>query len=113
VQRQLSASSVVIQHLEVGAGGDYIALTSNAHFHGAEIQGLFPEMTIDTEELRVFAATTGGVIQRYRSWCDGILLIGPGEFSGWECSAATGQSAAATDLLEHHIGSMTFLFGKK
>jgi hypothetical protein len=113
VQRQLSASSVTIQHLEVGAGGDYIALTTSAHFHGAEIQGLFPEMTIDTEELRVFAATTGGVIQRYRSWCDGILLIGPGEFSGWECSAATGQSAAATDLLEHHIGSMTFLFGKK
>ncbi|HEX8110654.1 MAG TPA: hypothetical protein VF516_23140, partial [Kofleriaceae bacterium] len=113
VQRQLSASSVVIPHLEVGAGGDYIALTTSAHFHGAEIPQLFPDMTIDAEELRVFAAATGGVIQRYRSWCDGVLIIGFNEISGWECSAATGQSAAASDALEHHIGSMTFLFGKK
>ena len=113
VQRQLSASSVVIPHLEVGAGGDYIALTTSAHFHGAEIPQLFPDMTIDAEELRVFAAATGGVIQRYRSWCDGVLIIGFNEISGWECSAATGQSAAASDALEHHLGSMTFLFGKK
>ncbi|HMG57799.1 MAG TPA: hypothetical protein VK601_30065, partial [Kofleriaceae bacterium] len=104
VQRQLSASSVVIQHLEVGAGGDYIALTTNAHFHGAAIPGLFPEMTIDTEELRVFAAASGGVIQRYRSWCDGVLINDGSELSGWECSAATGQSAAFDDIYEHHVG---------
>ncbi len=113
VQRQLSASSVVIPHLEVGAGGDYIALTTSAHFHGAEIPELFPDMTIDAEELRVFAAATGGVIQRYRSWCDGVVIVGFGEINGWECSAATGQSAAAMSSLAHHIGSMTFLFGKK
>ena len=114
VQRKLSASSVVIPHLEVGAGGDYIALTTSAHFHGDEIVDLFPEMTIDTEELRVFAAATGGVIARYRSWCDGIIIRRRVlELSGWECSAAAGQSAAFDDTLEHHIGSMTFLFGKK
>lgn len=114
VQRKLSASSVVISHLEVGAGGDYIALTTSAHFHGAEIPAAgFPDMTIDTEELRVFGVTTGGSVQRYRSWCDGVLLIGAGDFTGWECSAAAGQSAAASEPLEHHISSMTFLFGKK
>jgi hypothetical protein len=113
VQRLLSASSVAFGHLEVGAGGDYVALTTNAHFHGAEIPLLFPEMTIDTEELRVFAAASGGIIQRYRSWCDGVVIVGVGEISGWECTAATGQSAPAADMYEHHIGSMTFLFGKK
>lgn len=113
VQRQLSASSVVIPHLEVGAGGDYIALTTSAHFHGAELAPVFPDMTIDAEELRVFAAATGGVIQRYRSWCDGVVLFTSGEISTWECSAATGQSAAAMRSLEHHLGSMTFQFGKK
>jgi len=113
VQRLLSASSVVFNHLEVGAGGDYVALTTSAHFHAPQIRNLFPDMTIDTEELRVFAAATGGILQRYRSWCDGILRNDGTEFSGWECTAATGQSAPATDALEHHIGSMTFLFGKK
>jgi hypothetical protein len=113
VQRDLSASSVVFDHLEVGAGGDYVVLTTSAHFHGAEIVGLFPDMMIDTEELRVFAAATGGVLQRYRSWCDGVLSGSSADISGWECAAATGQSAPAADTLEHHIGSMTFLFGKK
>jgi hypothetical protein len=113
VQRQLSASSVAIPHLEVGAGGDYIALTTSAHFHGVELAPVFPDMTIDAEELRVFAAATGGVIQRYRSWCDGVVLFSGNEISTWECSATTGQSAAAMRSLEHHLGSMTFLFGKK
>ena len=113
VQRLLSASSVVFNHLEVGAGGDYVALTTSAHFHAAAIRNLFPDMTIDTEELRVFAAASGGIVQRYRSWCDGVLRNDGTEFSGWECTAATGQSAPAADALEHHIGSMTFLFGKK
>jgi hypothetical protein len=114
IQRDLSATSIVFDHLEVGAGGDYIALTTSAHFHGAEILGLFPDMAIDTEELRVFAAATGGVLQRYRSWCDGVLSFGSGnDISDWECAAAVGQSAPAAGTLEHHIGSMTFLFGKK
>jgi len=113
VQRLLSASSVVFGQLEVGAGGDYVALSTMAHFHATARPGLFPEMTIDTEELRVFAAATGGIVQRYRSWCDGVLINDGSELSGWECTAATGQSAPAADMFEHHIGSMTFLFGKK
>lgn len=113
VQRLLSASTMAFNHLEVGAGGDYVALTTSAHFHGAEIPNLFPEMTIDTEELRVFAAASGGILQRYRSWCDGVLVNDGSEISGWECTAATGQSAPAADMFEHHLGSMTFLFGKK
>jgi hypothetical protein len=114
VQRRLSASSVVFNHLEIGAGGDYIALTTAAHFQAAEIPGLFPQMTIDTEELRVFAAATGGVVERYRSWCDGVLFgPSPGDITGWECTAVTGQSAPSSPALEHHIGSMTFEFGKK
>jgi hypothetical protein len=115
VRRQMNASSVVFNHLEIGAGGDYVALTTRAHFHGAEIaEAGFPDITMDAEELRVFAAASGGAVQRYRSWCDGVVLPANGfDFMNWECAAAVGQTAAAADALEHHIGSMTFLFGKK
>jgi hypothetical protein len=114
VRRQLDASSVAFDHLEIGAGGDYIALTTSAHFHGPElVQVGFPDMTIDTEELRVFDAATGGIVQRYRSWCDGVLVIGGGDISGWECALSAGQTAAAADMYEHHLNSMTFQFGKK
>lgn len=116
VRRQLDASSVVINHLEVGAGGDYVALTTSAHFHGAEIVAAgFPDTTIDTDELRVFATATGGAVQRYRSWCDGVVVPDPlaSQFLNWECAALGGQSVAAMDTLEHHISSMTFMFGRK
>jgi hypothetical protein len=114
VRRQLDASSVMFAHLEVGAGGDYVGLTTSAHFHGFELVDVgFPEMTIDTEELRVFDAASGGIVQRYRSWCDGVLKIGAGDIRGWECALTAGQTAAAGDTFEHHLNSMTFLFGKK
>ncbi len=114
VQRQLDASSAVFGHLEVGAGGDYVALTTSAHFHGPRVpQAHFPEMTIDTEELRVFDAATGGTVQRYRSWCDGVLALGLDDISGWTCASTAGQTEAVADQYEHHISSMTFLFGKK
>lgn len=116
VQRQLSASFVVINHLEVGAGGDYVALTTSAHFHGTEIAAAgFPDTTIDTDELRVFATATGSAVQRYRSWCAGIVSLDPlaDQFLNWECAALAGQSVAAMGTLAHHISSMTFLFGRK
>lgn len=114
VRRQLDASSVVFHHLEIGAGGDYVALTTSAHFHGAALPRVgIPAMTIDTEELRVFDAATGGIVQRYRSWCDGFVVMDIGDISGWQCAAAAGQSAPASDGYAHHIHSMTFQFGKK
>jgi hypothetical protein len=115
VRRQLNATGASIDHLELGAGGDYVALTTNAHFHGDELVDVkFPEMTIDAEELRVFDAATGGTVQRYRSWCDGVVLVIQGQdIGGWECSAVAGQTAAATSTLEHHLGSLAFVFGKK
>jgi hypothetical protein len=116
VRRQLSASFVIINHLEVGAGGDYVALTTSAHFHGAEIGAAgFPDTTIDTDELRVFATATGGAVQRYRSWCDGVVSPDPlaSQFLNWECAALAGQSVAAMGSFEHHISSMTFMFGRK
>ena len=114
VQRQLDATSVVVDHLEVGAGGDYVAITTSAHFHGARLSAVsFPDMTIDTEELRVFDAATGGVVQRYRSWCDGLVLLTSGDIRDWECAPTVGQTAASDPMYEHHIDSMTFLFGKK
>jgi hypothetical protein len=114
VRRQLDASSVVVNHLEVGAGGDYVALTTSAHFNGVELPDVgFPAMMIDAEELRVFDAATGGIVQRYRSWCAGVLQIGAGDIRGWECASTAGQSAAADDMFEHHLNSMTFVFGKK
>jgi len=114
VQRQLDAASAVFNHLEVGAGGDYVALTTSAHFDGAAVPAAsFPAMTIDTEELRVFDASTGGIVQRYRSWCDGVLNEGRNDIQSWECASTAGQTEAADADLEHHIGSMTFTFGKK
>jgi hypothetical protein len=114
VQRQLDATSAAIDHIEIGAGGDYVALTTSAHFEGNPIlPANFPGMTIDTEELHVFDASSGGVVQRYRSWCAGILRnFTPGDIENWSCAAPEGQTAAARDF-DHHINSMTFLFGKK
>jgi hypothetical protein len=113
VERVLSAGSAVFNHLEVGAGGDYVALTTSAHFHGAELVGAgFPDTTMDIEELRVFSAASGGAVQRYRSWCDGTFATNE-VFDDWRCAAVAGQSTPATAGLNHHIASMTFLFGKK
>jgi hypothetical protein len=113
VLRQLDATSAVFDHLEIGAGGDYVALTTSAHFHGDPVMAAhFPEITIDTEELRVFDASTGSVIQRYRSWCSGVLRPAAGDIDNWACASTAGQTAAAS-MFDHHIGSMTFLFGKK
>jgi hypothetical protein len=114
VQRQLDARSVVVGHLEVGAGGDYLALTTSAHFYGGPVvDAHFPDITIDTEELRMFDASTGGVVQRYRSWCAGAVRSTLGDLGPWECASTAGQTAATADRYEHHIHSMTFLFGKK
>jgi hypothetical protein len=114
VQRQLEATSAVIDHLEIGAGGDYVALTTSAHFNGEPIAAAnFPSMVVDTEELHVFDASSGGVVQRYRSWCAGVLQsFRAGDIESWACAAAEGQTAAARDF-DHHISSMTFLFGKR
>jgi len=114
VQRRLDASTAVFNHLEVGAGGDYVATTVAAHYFGMEVvDANFPEMTIDTEELRVVDASSGAVVQRYRSWCDGVLRITFSEILDWKCATSTGQSAPGNPALEHRINSMTFQFGKK
>jgi hypothetical protein len=114
VQRQLDASSAVVNQLEIGAGGDYVALTTAAQFHGARIDDAnFPAMTINTDELRVLDAATGATVERYRSWCDGVVNELNTDILDWECAATAGQTEAANAMLEHHIGSMTFLFGKK
>lgn len=114
VQRQLDAQTAVFNHLEVGAGGDYVAVTLASHFHGdGVIAANFPQMDIDAEEMRVLDASSSAAIERYRSWCDGVLLISPGDIEDWACATAVGQSAPTNPIYEHKISSMTFLFGKK
>jgi hypothetical protein len=115
VQRQLDASSIVFDHLEVGAGGDYVALTTSARFHGAAVPDAnFPDIRMDAEELRVFDAATGGVVQRYRSWCSGSVLSLSSDIGPWACASTAGQTAPPRmSNLDHHINSMTFQFGKK
>jgi hypothetical protein len=113
VQRQLDATSATVDHLEIGAGGRFAALTTSAQFDGKAVtKANFPDMNIETEELRVFDATSGAAVQRYRSWCDGVLGIAQGDIDSWACASTTGQAAAA-DSFDHRIASMTFLFGKK
>jgi hypothetical protein len=114
VQRQLDASTAVFNHLEVGAGGDYVALTLASTYHGdAVFAANFPEMDIEAEELRVLDASSGAAVERYRSWCDGVLLIQSGDIQDWACATQSGQSAPTNPMYEHKIASMTFLFGKK
>ena len=114
VQRELDASTAVFNHLEVGAGGDYVALSIAAQYHGdAVFAANFPQMDIESEELRVLDASSGAAVERYRSWCDGVLLISAGDIPDWGCATQTGQSAPTNPSYEHKISSMTFLFGKK
>jgi hypothetical protein len=113
VQRSLLAHTAVFGHLEVGAGGDYLALSIESTFDGAEIPAAnFPQMSIETDELYVFDAATGGIVDRYRSWCDGTLLVGQFDIPDWRCATSPGQTAPA-DGKDHHISSLSFLFGKK
>lgn len=114
VQRRIDAFAAAIQHLEVGAGGDYVAVTISARHYGVDYdEANFPEMTVDTEELRVFAAASGGLVQRYRSWCDGLIVRDPLDIVPWACTTSPGQTEPREFAREHTITSMTFLFGKK
>jgi hypothetical protein len=115
VQRALDASTAVFDHIEIGAGGDYVAITIAATYHADRVQAAnMPEMDIETDELRVFDAATGGTIQRYRSWCDGTFLIESiNDIDMWTCATSSGQTAPSMTKYEHHVGSMTFMFGKK
>jgi hypothetical protein len=114
VQRQLDAQTAVFNHLEVGAGGDYVAVTLASTFHGdAVFAANFPQMDIEAEEMRVLDTSSAAAVERYRSWCDGALLISPGDIEDWACATASGQSAPTNPNYEHKISSMTFLFGKK
>lgn len=115
VQRLLDADRAAFGQLEVGAGGDYVAATMISHFFGNRVSPAnFPEMDIDTEELRVFDPASGGVIQRYRSWCSGSYsVLSINDIDEWACATTTGQTAPERFALEHRISSMTFVFGKK
>jgi len=114
VQRELAAKSVNFTALEVGAGGDYVAVTTAATYHGAAIiDANFPQMDIDTQELRVIDASTAASVQRYRSWCDGVILYTFGDIPEWGCATSPGQTAPTNPMLEHRISSMSFQFGKK
>lgn len=115
VQRELDAKSVEFMQLEVGAGGDYVAATLAANYEGPEVPDAnFPRMEIESQELRVISAATGANVQRYRSWCDGILYITSFvDIFPWKCATSPGQLAPTDIDLEHRISSMTFQFGKK
>jgi hypothetical protein len=114
VQRELNASTAVFNQLEVGAGGDYVAVTLASQYHGdAVFAANFPQMDVEAEELRVLDASSGASVERYRSWCDGVLLISTGDIPDWACATSSGESAPTNPMYEHKISSMTFLFGKK
>lgn len=115
VQRKLDAMTVTFKHLEVGAGGDYIAATVAATYEGARVFDAFPRMEWESEDLRVLETSTGATVQNYRSWCDGVMYIQDPVFDiyPWHCAKAAGQSAPDDINLEHRINSMSFQFGKK
>lgn len=115
VERRLAAQAATFQQLEIGAGGDYVAAATSGKFFGARVSAAnFPQMDIETRELRVFDAPSGGVVQRYRSWCDGSYLIQSiNDIQTWRCANTTGQTAPDTLAREHRLSSMTFLFGKR
>jgi len=107
-QRELGGG----QPLEVGAGGDYVALTTSAHFHGAEIVGAgFPTPRWTSRSCACSrrpaaarsSATAAGATARSRS----TRYSTTGAAPRWQ------ESTPATADLNHHIASMTFLFGKQ
>lgn len=115
VERRLPARIATFQQLELGTGGDYIAIGTSGRFEGARVDASnFPEMQLDIEELRVFDAASGGAVQRYQSWCDGFFEGVSGDILDWRCATTTGQTAPPPPGdLAHRVGSLTFLFGKK
>ncbi len=115
VERRLSGQSATFQQLEIGAGGEYVAAASAGRFFGARVSAAnFPQMDLETRELRVFDAATGGIVQRYRTWCDGVFTVGSfNDIDDWSCATTTGQGAPDDPMREHRLSSMTFLFGKK
>jgi hypothetical protein len=115
IQRSMDATTAVFNHFEIGAGGDYLAVSIASTYHGARAtEANFPQMDIETEELRVFDASSGGAVQWYRSWCDGSFLIESiNDIDMWACATSVGQTEPSTLAEEHRIGSLSFLFGKK
>ena len=115
VERRLTAQTATFLQLEIGAGGDYVAATTAGTFHGVRVSAAnFPEMDMETRELRVFDAASGGAVERYRSWCSGTLQVLTGsDIDPWRCATSTGQTAPMTADRAHRLSSMTFLFGKK
>jgi hypothetical protein len=115
IERSMDATTAVFNHFEIGAGGDYLAVSIASTYHGARAtEANFPEMDIETEEMRVFDASSGGAVQWYRSWCDGSFLIeSVNDIDMWACATSIGQTAPGSSSLEHRIGSLSFLFGKK
>jgi hypothetical protein len=115
IQRSMDATTAVFNHFEIGAGGDYLAVSIASTYHGDRAtEANFPQMDIETEELRVFDASSGGAVQWYRSWCDGSFLIeSVNDIDMWACATSVGQTEPSTAAEEHRIGSLSFLFGKK
>ena len=108
-------SSVVFDHLEIGAGGDYIALTTSAHFHGvASHRGELPRdddrhrgaaRVRRRDRRRSSSATAAGATASCR--------IGSTTSAAGSARRRPARPRPPTATLEHHIDSMTFLFGKK
>ena len=115
VERRLKGETAQFLALEVGAGGEYVAAATSGRFLGARVSPAnFPQMVLETRELRVFDAGSGGIVQRYRTWCDGMFTVLSGnDIDDWSCDVQTGQNAPDDPLREHKLSSMTFLFGKK
>ena len=115
VERRLPAQSATFQQLEIGAGGDYVAVATSGTFYGTRVSAAnFPEINIETRELRVFDAVSGGSVQRYRSWCFGTYAtLYSSDIAPWRCATSTGQTAPATASREQRLSSMAFQFGKK
>lgn len=114
VLRRLDPVDVHFQHLEIGAGGDYVAWTLAATYHGdAVFDANVPEMDIQTDELRVADTSSGALIMNYRSTCEGSILVSFGDIPYWFCSLSPGQVEAGDLSYFHRISAMTFQFGNK
>lgn len=115
VLRRLDAEALQFLHLEVGAGGDYLAWTLDAKYHGDPVpEAGMPEMFMQTQELRVIDTSTRAVVQNYRATCEGSFR--PTSFTDildWVCSVSPGQVEASKAEYDHRINSMSFQFGKK
>lgn len=114
VQRELLATGDFDADLAIGAGGQLVALLLRTTHNADRVPAAnVPDMGVRVEELRVFDATSGAALVRYRSQCRvNTFNPEPGDIANWVCATEPGQTAPQP-ADERGISSIAISFGSR